>query len=195
MAAGGPLPDLAGKTASKVVGTVVEPVRHAPGRAVIILVLSQVGTETSSEKIKGRIRVVWREPDVNVRQGDPVTFMTQLKAPPGLSNPGRFDYADYLERQGIKAVASLSGPGQVRILQSDVSLSLWSPLRWFDTWRDRIREAATRSLHEPALGLYLSMLIGEPDYITPEMRDLFMTTGTVHILSISGSHLGLIACL
>ncbi|MBD0304945.1 MAG: hypothetical protein ICV76_00100 [Nitrospiraceae bacterium] len=54
VAAGGPLPDLAGKTASKVVGTVVEPVRHAPGRAVLILVLSQVRTETSSKKIKGQ---------------------------------------------------------------------------------------------------------------------------------------------
>jgi competence protein ComEC len=39
------------------------------------------------------------------------------------------------------------------------------------------------------------MIIGEPDYVGPDVRDLFMATGTVHILSISGSHLGLIALL
>ena len=67
---------------------------------------------------------------------------------------------------------------------------LW---RTIDGWRDRIREAAQSSLDEPALGIYLGMIIGEPDYLGADVRDRFMSTGTVHILSISGSHLGLIA--
>jgi competence protein ComEC len=39
------------------------------------------------------------------------------------------------------------------------------------------------------------MVTGEADWVPADVRDVFMATGTVHILSISGSHLGLIAWL
>ena len=37
------------------------------------------------------------------------------------------------------------------------------------------------------------MIIGERGYLDQELQDWFMVTGTVHLLSISGSHLGLVA--
>jgi competence protein ComEC len=39
------------------------------------------------------------------------------------------------------------------------------------------------------------MVTGETGYLTAELRDRFMASGTVHLLSISGSHLGLIALI
>jgi len=39
------------------------------------------------------------------------------------------------------------------------------------------------------------MIIGERGYIEHELQDWFMATGTVHLLSISGSHLGLVAAV
>ncbi len=62
-----------------------------------------------------------------------------------------------------------------------------------DQWRQAIHHAATTSLSPPALGLFLGMIIGEQSYIEQDIRDAFMASGTVHILSISGSHLGLLA--
>ena len=60
-------------------------------------------------------------------------------------------------------------------------------------WRSVIREAALQSLTEPALGVFLGIVIGERGYVQEDLQEWFMTTGTVHLLSISGSHLGLIA--
>ena len=37
------------------------------------------------------------------------------------------------------------------------------------------------------------MILGEQSYIEQDIRDAFMASGTVHILSISGSHLGLLS--
>jgi competence protein ComEC len=171
------------------VGTICEPVRHGPNRAVIVLC---VPAHDASE-FHGRVRLTWRDPDQSLVQGETISVMTRLRAPSGMMNPGGFDYGAYLEQQGIDAVASVSGPGRVTVQVSTTDNLRWVLWRTIDEWRDRIRQGAVASLHDAALGLYLGMIIGEPDYISPEIRDVFMATGTVHILSISGSHLGLIA--
>jgi competence protein ComEC len=41
----------------------------------------------------------------------------------------------------------------------------------------------------------LGIILGDQGYLDAETRDQFMVTGTVHLLSISGSHLGLVAIL
>ncbi|TLY26582.1 MAG: DUF4131 domain-containing protein, partial [Nitrospirae bacterium] len=185
----------AGLDPIRVIGTIVEPARHAPGRTVLVVSVSRLGQEGDAQSAEGRLRVTWRGPDRTFGEGDQVQFTTRVRAPAGTVNPGGFDYASYLERQGIDAVASVSGPGEVTLLSSGFTRLRWAPWRLIDEWRERIRQAAVATLERAALGLYLSLIIGERGYLSPETRDTFMAAGTVHILSISGSHLGLIAFL
>ena len=185
----GPVAQVATKNPTVYEGTICEPVRHGPNRAVIVLCVPAHG----ANEFHGRVRLTWRDPDHSLVQGETISVMTRLRAPSGMMNPGGFDYGAYLERQDIDAVASVSGSGRITVQASTTYDPRWALWRTIDEWRDRIRQGAVASLHDAALGLYLGMIIGEPDYISPEIRDVFMATGTVHILSISGSHLGLIA--
>ncbi|HET8580074.1 MAG TPA: DNA internalization-related competence protein ComEC/Rec2 [Nitrospiraceae bacterium] len=185
----------AGHDPIRIVGTIVEPARHAPRRTVLVVSISRLGQGHDAQSVEGRLRLTWREPDRTFGQGDQVQLTTKIRAPSGTVNPGGFDYAAYLERQGIDAVASVSGPGQITLLSSGLTRLRWAPRHIIDEWRERIRQAAVATLDGSALSLYLSLIIGERGYLSPEIRDNFMATGTVHILSISGSHLGLIAFL
>ncbi len=181
--------------AATVIGTVAAPVRRTHGRVVMLVDISRLGEEAVPKPAAGRLRLVWRTTEGSPRQGDLVKVTARLRAPAGTRNPGGFDYGLYLRRHGVDAVASVSGPGQVTVLASPVGLSV-GRVRWMiDDARDRIRLAAERSLTGTALGLYLGMIIGEAGYVEAEARDAFMNAGVVHILSISGSHLGLIAFL
>ncbi|MBM4125569.1 MAG: DUF4131 domain-containing protein, partial [Nitrospira sp.] len=195
MTSGAGLAELAGQGPVRVTGMVVEPVRVSPSHAVAVLAVSQVGEGPEARSIEGRLRLTWREADGDLKQGDRIAFVARLHPPTGTLNPGGFDYATYLRRQGIDAVASLSGPGQITILGSASGWSRWGLWRRVDEWRGQIRQAAEASLQGPARGLYLSLILGQPGDLAVEVRDAFMATGTVHILSISGSHLGLIAVL
>jgi competence protein ComEC len=176
-----------------VVGRIEAPVQHAPGRRTVVLAVERVTPAPVGLRRPDRIKLVWREPDTVLLQGDRVALRAKLHAPSGTLNPGGFDYAGYLERQGIDAVATVTGPEAVRVLESGDLSRRWAVWHSIDRWRATIRDAAIKTLNQPALGLFLGIIIGERGYLAQEVQEWFMATGTVHLLSISGSHLGLVA--
>lgn len=185
----------------RVVGTIVEPVRHRPNRSVMMVSVATTTDEQGDRAAEGLVRVTWRDPSHTFAQGDTIAFTARLRPPAGTINPGGFDYGGYLRRKGVQAVASVSGArgqgqGQGIVLHDSGSQrTRWAFWHRLDGWREAIRTAATRSLEQPGLGIYLGVIIGEQGFLDQSLRDRFMATGTVHILSISGSHLGLIAFL
>ncbi len=175
---------------------VVRPVEYSPGRAVLFLRPSFVERRDQAFAVPtGLLRVTWREFDRSVYEGDEVEVTARFHPPTGLINPGGFNYEDFLRRQGVEAVATVSGPDGVLVKRRGQVSTRWMLWNTVDGWRDRIRQSATASLPDPARGIFLGIIIGDRGALSPEVRDLFMTSGTVHILSISGSHLGLIALL
>ncbi|MFO0707232.1 MAG: ComEC/Rec2 family competence protein [Nitrospira sp.] len=173
------------------IARIVAPVQHAPHRMTLLVQLQ------SAEADRGwpiQLRLTWREPDHQVYEGELISFHAKLQAPSGSRNPRGFDYAAYLEHQGIDMVATVSGADAIRMVNSPgVGEWRWRIWRSVDRWRGVIREAAIRSVSQPALGLFLGIVIGERGYLEDDLREWFMTTGTVHLLSISGSHLGFVA--
>ncbi|MBH0203386.1 MAG: DNA internalization-related competence protein ComEC/Rec2 [Nitrospira sp.] len=172
---------------ASVVGRIVAPVQHAVGRQTIL-----VQTDGSASESK-RIRLVWRDPGLTLHHGDRVSFQGKLHRPRGSLNPGGFDYAAYMERHGIDLMTTVTGAQAVTVLDAEISMGLWSVWNRIDHWRAAIRAAAVNTLSQPSRGLFLGMIIGERGYLGQELQDWFMATGTIHLLSISGSHLGLVA--
>jgi competence protein ComEC len=61
--------------------------------------------------------------------------------------------------------------------------------------QDRLETILRRGLddHTAIASIYLAMLLGEKAVLTPEQENAFMRSGTFHIFSISGLHVGVIA--
>lgn len=169
-------------------GRIVDPVGIGRDRVVLV-----VAPSASAQPSK--IRVTWRAPDIFPRQGDLVEFTSRLHPPSGTQNPGGFDFAAYLAAHDIQAVGSLSGPERLRIVESGLLSWRWFVWTRLDAWRQQLYRVAERSLSPTAVSLYLGFVTGEQGLIEPAVRDQFMATGTVHLLSISGSHLGILAGL
>ena len=178
-------------------GTVVTPVVHGRHRRTMVVAVQWVQKADTRRLVQGRLRLTWREPETDVFQGDTITVRTRLRRPFGTRNPGGFDYGAYLRDRGIHVVATVKGPKGVQVQPPDaeaVGVGPWVGHR-IDQWRNQVRQAVTATLEEPARGLFLGTIVGEQRHIPADVRDDFVTTGTVHIISISGSHLGLLAFL
>lgn len=120
--------------------------------------------------------------------GDRVRFTARLRAPNVRRNPGGFDYADFLFRQGIDGLARPRGA--VEAIASGGSP--FSPPNMVEPVRTWIRAVFTECLAPTPRALILGFLIGETDQLPPTLYESVRNSGTLHLLAVSGANVWLI---
>ena len=133
--------------------------------------------------VDAKLLIRFREP-VPLRYGDRIEVEGVLRQPNGQRNPGGFDYRAYLARQGVFG-----------ILQSDPSgLQL---LHWRESSRRWIERAINKLYHEHRIHAQVlkGMLLGQRSELPPDILNAFRNSGSIHLLAVSGLHVGLIATI
>ncbi len=174
------------KTVRELVGRIASPLDRDPGRTGFVLELSKI----DNTPVTGKIRVSAREELHSVGYGDTVRVTGKLLEPRGYNNPGGFDYAAYLARSGVFYTVSVKNADKIELLSRGTGI-----FRKIQDWRERIRQAFLASTKGPGSAIQQAMVLGEEGLLTDELRDRFMAAGVTHIISISGSHLGMVAVL
>jgi competence protein ComEC len=116
--------------------------------------------------------------------GDVLQVKGRLETPPALDD---FDYEGYLERQGI--YATMLYP-KIEVLDSGKG---FKPLAWVYWLRNSLSQTLAQVLPEPQASLAQGIILGIRYNIPPEVKADFVSTGTAHILAISGVNLSIIA--
>ena len=140
--------------------------------------------------LPSRLRLSWYYPERAVKAGQTWDFAVKLKRPHGSLNPGGFDYERWLFSEGIGAT------GYVRKKPEPVLLT--ETPGWFEisVWRQAVSDELDRVLDKSLnRGVIKALTIGERHQLSPQQWDIFRQTGTVHLMAISGLHIGLIAGL
>ncbi len=113
-----------------------------------------------------------------------------LKVKCALVQPAPFEtfaYDHYLARYGV---LSICRNVKLQLLQSNQGNVIY---RYIYAFRDTIVLSIRHLWPEPAAGLIAGILIGLQDDVFTDMNAAFRTTGTVHILVVSGMHVVIIA--
>jgi competence protein ComEC len=102
-------------------------------------------------------------------------------------NPNQFDYGKYLENQEIYAQV-YTNESQIKIIGKQKTI--WSQ---FSNFRTKIIENLTLSnFKKEELNILIALLLGQQQDISPEILKDYQYAGAVHILSVSGLHVGFI---
>lgn len=118
-------------------------------------------------------------------------FITQAVpekiAPP--RNPGSFDYAAYLSNQKIYH--------QIQLRAKRYFLLPAKPLQGLELLHHFKAKAISRiqssTLSSSAAAHWLALIFGEKQYLESDLRDAYAQAGVVHLLAISGLHIGIIS--
>ncbi|MBI5826322.1 MAG: DNA internalization-related competence protein ComEC/Rec2 [Deltaproteobacteria bacterium] len=127
-------------------------------------------------------------PGVRIRTGDSVRFLSPLKEPWRYGNPGEFDYKRWLNQRGIFVTGFLKNPNLL-IKTGEGGSGPWG---YIEAVRDRIRESIDASGVKNGEALK-ALIISEQAGISRDVKDAFVKTGTWHVISISGLHVGVVA--
>lgn len=123
-----------------------------------------------------------------LKAGDAVVFSGKPAPHREPLNPDMFDYGRYLTQQGYSAAVYLKS--EVTFLRDSRHHSL--KIR-FERWRQQaIDQFAAHSYHSDALGVIAALVLGKREMVDPEIRQAFSDAGAVHILAVSGLHVGII---
>lgn len=131
-------------------------------------------------RLPKRIRVYWRGGPM-VRSGERWRLAVTLKRPSGLLNFHGFDQEAWLLAQRIGATGSVKDGERLAAAQS--------------AWRDTVRQ---RLLAVDAQGCeagLVALVLGDGSGLASDDWRVLQATGTVHLLVISGQHIGMLAGL
>jgi competence protein ComEC len=112
-----------------------------------------------------------------------------MRPPPPL-NPNEFDFHERARSLRCLSIVRAHSAECVRVLSWP---SAWSPLAWIDRLRDGGVEVLRRHLSPERAPLAAALLLGSRESLPREESLEFLVTGTIHILSISGLHVGFLS--
>ncbi len=169
-----------------------DPLRSQPAQEHTIAALSlrEIDSPLGWRPASGRAHLVVLGTLAGVHAGDRVEVLGDLAGPPRPSNPGEFDYASFLRGRGTRAVVHCKLPESVA--------QQGGPGQWLGTagWQRAAgwAERRLRSRLDPARSrIAVALLLGRYELMEEDVTELFVRTGTMHILAISGQHLAILA--
>lgn len=167
------LPALDGET-RWVEGRVTGLPRHDDG--VVRFELTDI--QSRRTRLPRQMRLAWYGgPPVN--SGERWRLAVKLKRPVGLLNPQAFDYQAWLLAQRIGATGTVKAGERL------------APAQW--AWRDAIRQRLLAVDAQGRSGALTALVLGDGTGLSREDWQVLQDTGTVHLLVISGQHIGLLA--
>lgn len=160
--------------------------RQGDGYQSFVLQCEGLQTEAQTQAYRGRLRVSLRQKNA-VPECGRVTLTGQLEPLTGFRNPGGFDSEQYNRVNGLGGRLKNA---RVLAVQEEAG------------WRDKLELLnlrLCRRLEQGAGGeagaVLGGMLLGGSSRLDDETREVFTANGLAHLLSVSGTHLVLLASL
>ena len=140
----------------------------------------------------GKLLLSWYAAE-NLEPGQRWQLVLRLRRPRGFVNPGAFDYQSWLLQQGYTATGYVRSATLAQRLPEELGINylMAQPLRLRSLIQSAIEQA---DLSPRGRAVLLALSIGDKRQLASWWKDL-ARLGIVHLLVISGLHIGLMALL
>ena len=145
-----------------------------------------------TDLVKDRLKIRIRSPEsLNfIGYGDSIAVRGRLNLPRGGRNPGDFDISKYFRSIGINAYISKKNLNSVNLISKrNNRLSLSAGVY---SIRESLQNSVDQILSPKSASVINAILLGNRAMLSEETRDDFRKTGIIHVLAISGLHIGYI---
>lgn len=148
--------------------------------------------QSDSEKIYKNFKVYLKIQNDTIKKfeyGDEILFKTRLEKIVNLNNPGEFDFAKYLKTKKIFYTANIKS-SQILITNKNKAskiIAFAKKLR-----KNLLKIYQKYNINNEEYAIISALSLGYKDELDFETKQIFSKTGTMHILAVSGLHVGAI---
>jgi len=121
--------------------------------------------------------------------GDTILVRGGIRPVPPPGNPEAFDYRFYLFTRGVRFQVFVEQA--YPLVRGRPSVSL---VRFMDRWRTQLGNRLVQDTESAAVAaVSLALVMGQKKTLTEEIREAYARAGAMHVLAVSGLHVGIIA--
>lgn len=122
----------------------------------------------------------------NIKSGNHISFVGTFSQARSIRNPGEFDYRKYLLSKGITGIIACYQDSSFVILNSQTNFytNLIFKIRKY------LDEIIHKTHNKQTAGLLRGLLLADRSEIDYETKQNFINAGVIHILAVSGLHVG-----
>lgn len=159
------------------------------GRSQLLLEVEKVCIGDSVRPLHGKIVVMLSENEKHLRCGDLVVTGGELLKVKRSGNPGEFDAVSFYRSRKIGAMMFASSAAVERYdHRNNVNTILTD-------WRDFLSRKMEQELSGTFLAIAKALILGDKSDLDADTMEAFSATGSMHVLAVSGLHIGLILML
>lgn len=185
-----------GNQSATLVATLVDTPRKAPRTCKVEAQVEAVRSCTAWHPADCRM-MLYLSPDSaaqRLRYGDRLLLHVRPQLPNGEENPHQFNYRRHLLHKGI-AWQAFARPGQWKLLHSEPG-NRSGLVAWSKQLQCRLVRRIQQCRLTPAQqGIAEALLTGWRDDLDPSTVQQYRTAGILHLLCVSGLHVGIVAWL
>lgn len=156
----------------------------------LLLELTEARHHDTWRPVSGRARVFVNEVPAALQVGTLVRVYGRGLRPTPALNPGEYDFAEKVRRERTLSLVRVRNWSSVVVEERSET---WSIQASIDHLRATAANQITQFIKEPQRPLASALLLGRREGVSQEILNRFATTGTGHLLAISGLHLGILA--
>jgi competence protein ComEC len=125
-----------------------------------------------------------------LEKGDKLVLNSQMNPIENKGNPGEFDGKNYWKSKGISHIGFLRDGDFIVKGKEENRL-----FRWFNRLDRMLSELFEERLRPESMGIAKALILGDRDHLDGEAVRTFGNAGAMHVLAVSGLHVGLILSL
>lgn len=147
---------------------------------------------THSKNVKGKLIIYFQKTDsFTLQYGDRILVNADMAPVTNSGNPGSFDYARYMKLHGVFHQLYVKAGGYILVDSRPSSFQ-----KFIYELRDRAVNIIQQNISgKDHIGVAEALIIGYKEELDKDLVQAYSNAGVVHIISISGLHLGLVYIL
>ncbi|MDX2001658.1 MAG: ComEC/Rec2 family competence protein [Chitinophagales bacterium] len=175
---------------SQLVVRITEPPSIRPNSVKLIAQVEKLKVAENQYSVSGKLMVYLPidSKATALKYGDALWLTSMIKETEMPANPHEFNYRQYISFKNIYH-QTYAYPQQWKLVDTGEGNPL---LQLVFSLRDKCQSVFSYWLNTSSSALVSSLVIGNRDMLNDDMVKAYAATGTIHILSVSGLHVGIV---